>query len=246
MKCIALFSMFSLCLADRVFVIDLPKGTLVDGEPGRVITSVTHPRECVRQWKNSVSLPSTFTYDPVNRTCTPHNTVRGTMSVTSSAISYYIEEAEKDKCPMNVLKAIESLATRCRPGWKTYMTKGKRVCFYRMDSDVYKAIAKSESVPEIEACHTKLPFSHAITIHSGEDLSNAWQFAGSFKTGLRWEPFEWIDGSPRDYGPNRSVILDSYPGEKCEECSIVYTGVWERVKNNYSPYICSYSITLNT
>uniref|UniRef100_A0A1I8A3N5 DUF5675 domain-containing protein n=1 Tax=Steinernema glaseri TaxID=37863 RepID=A0A1I8A3N5_9BILA len=107
MKRILLVSLASSCFG-QIYVQNLPIGTVVFGTEGEVLNNKAHPRDCVARWEEGTSMPKTFVYNSLKKTCTPLTSVLGTKKAVDGEEAYFIESSQ-DICQRNVTKAVEDI-----------------------------------------------------------------------------------------------------------------------------------------
>uniref|UniRef100_A0A1I7ZY99 C-type lectin domain-containing protein n=1 Tax=Steinernema glaseri TaxID=37863 RepID=A0A1I7ZY99_9BILA len=217
MKCFIFFFLFCPSLCD-IYLLPLPKGTIIYGKVGDVVTGKEDPRDCVRQWDGSNSLPKTFVFKSGTKSCTALTSVFGTRKGSSEEEAFIVQESMENLCPTNVTEALQKILVTCREGWKRLELASAVNC-YQMMTDF------------------KSPYS------------DGWY---GFKIGLHYPSFEWVDGTPYDYGPDPTATVNKAANKQyCRTASAgrCYYGAlfWKGNTIDYSggdvnnrPFMCKY------
>uniref|UniRef100_A0A1I7YAT6 C-type lectin domain-containing protein n=1 Tax=Steinernema glaseri TaxID=37863 RepID=A0A1I7YAT6_9BILA len=171
--------LFSPSLCD-IYLLSLPKGTVVYGKVGDVVTGKEDPRDCVSHWDESNSLPKTFVYNSRSKTCTAMTSAFGTKEGSSEEEAFLIQESTQNLCPTNATEALQKVlgsstavalvyvacSVTCRKGWKRLELPSAVNC-YQILTDFKKYSTGRDN--QIYACEKKFSFAKATSIHSKQE-----------------------------------------------------------------------------
>uniref|UniRef100_A0A1I8A7M3 Uncharacterized protein n=1 Tax=Steinernema glaseri TaxID=37863 RepID=A0A1I8A7M3_9BILA len=107
MRLLLLLSVCSICLC-KIYVQNLPRGTVAYGLMGEVTMDQNEPSDCLLHWQATNNIPKAFIYNSREKTCTALTSVLGTKSGKDDEESYIIE-LSKEICHKNVSKAVEDI-----------------------------------------------------------------------------------------------------------------------------------------
>uniref|UniRef100_A0A1I7YFS2 C-type lectin domain-containing protein n=1 Tax=Steinernema glaseri TaxID=37863 RepID=A0A1I7YFS2_9BILA len=211
-----------------VFVRDLPKGTVFDGEITHVMRAKEHPRECVKEWYSEPVVALNFL--PNSSMCHGFEKIKGTKGAESANdTGYLLDRGSVDVCTRDPMLAVNETIRRgglkaqrrCRVGWLA-VTVGQQTHCYRTIPPLELKASGVLMSNFVSVCKKIHPFSEAASIHSSDEnkalqsLKHECLMIGmrvkSGQSNCEYSSWEWVDGMPMDFTAWNPTIYRSCQG----------------------------------